>query len=152
MYVIEKPHALLAYNLFLMQAPTHILTHAHTWHYVCLNNHFLMQCAWLLRVWLEPLGDLSVWAMQAGNPSKFALGSGGTRTRTPEFLALVCTLLHPPDPSPCCCIKWYELDCKMLPTKTLFSVEYLLSYTIHFGEAVFSFYVPYVCVEHLFQF
>lgn len=39
-----------------------------------------MQGSGLLRVWLEPLGDLSVWAIQVENPSKFALGSRGTRS------------------------------------------------------------------------
>lgn len=54
---------------------THTRTKSHTWHYVCLNNRFLVQCSGLLGVWLEPLGDLSVRAMQA---KKFALGSRGT--------------------------------------------------------------------------
>lgn len=75
-------------HLFLMQAHmpksrhtcTRTGTNSHTWHNVCLNNRFLVQCAELLWVWLEPLGDLSVRAMQAGNPSTFALGSRGTLT------------------------------------------------------------------------
>lgn len=57
---------------------THTRTNSHSWHYVCLNNRFLVHGAGLLRVWLEPLGDLSVRAMRAGNPSKFALSSRGT--------------------------------------------------------------------------
>ena len=76
--------------------------HAHMHTYLCallthMALHMLTQllpgavCYRLLWVWLEPLGDLSVQAMQAGNPSKFALHCRGPRYGTPEFLAMHST-------------------------------------------------------------
>lgn len=97
------PH-LHAFNLFLMQANMPTSTHTHTctrtWHDVCLNNRFLVQCVGLLGVWLEPLGDLSAWAKQAPEPLKVCFWFQRDTLRTPEFLAKVCTLLHPLDPHP----------------------------------------------------
>lgn len=103
--VTEKPkfYFLIYTYIYVSNADSHVQMHAHTrtrtkshtWHDVCLNNCFLVQCAGLLWVCLEPGGDLSVWATQAENSSKFALGSRGTQSRTHEFLAMVCTLLHP---------------------------------------------------------
>lgn len=63
------------FALFLMLGSVLMYTDVHAWtptmYCVCLNNRFLVQSARLLWVWLEPLGDLSVWAMQIRNPSQF---------------------------------------------------------------------------------
>lgn len=113
-----KSHAGTCANKYM-----HTYTKSHTWHHICLNNHFLVRGSGLLRVWLEPLGDLSVWAIQVESPSKFALGFRGTCSGSLNSW-LWYALFSPNGPSPLECMthmhtlwcwwepKWTNVDGK----------------------------------------
>lgn len=118
-----------AYNLMQARVPaskTHTCTKSHTRHDVCLNNHFLVQ-----RWAAQGLTGASGWFVSLSHagrePFKVCFGLQGDVLRTPEFLTMVCTLLHP-----MACKPWWERSYAYVERECKFSKNHTVHTCTHF--------------------
>lgn len=129
-----------AYNLMQARVPaskTHTCTKSHTRHDVCLNNHFLVQ------LWAaQRLTGASGWFVSLSHagrePFKVCFGLQGDVLRTPEFLTMVCTLLHPMACKPwnvwhtCMRSHWWERSYEYVERECKFSKNHTVHRCTHF--------------------
>lgn len=129
-----------AYNLMQARVPaskTHTCTKSHTRHDVCLNNHFLVQ-----RWAAQGLTGASGWFVSLSHagrePFKVCFGLQGDVLRTPEFLTMVCTLLHPLACKPwnvwhtCVRSHWWERSYAYVERECKFSKNHTVHTCTHF--------------------